>query len=246
MLHFLRNLRRNNMNSKYLKYAIGEIILVVVGILIALQINGWNEQRKLNKEEKQLLENLKFEFTLRKTELEEFNEFSKIELSVIDRVFELSNNSQIENSPELDSLFSKIGFGYGFNDSFKLLDLLFNTGKIDLIQKQELKDELLLWPWLVAEHMEEIVFKWDEMNDRLAPMMNRYLSMPDIAEYYSYREYNFPIETAPKITSDYHGLLKNQEFINMLFGRRHILNVMYRDRQKLIESADKILTLMEN
>ncbi len=32
--------------SKYLKYAIGEIILVVIGILIALSINNWNESRK--------------------------------------------------------------------------------------------------------------------------------------------------------------------------------------------------------
>ena len=38
-----------NQTRKYLKYAIGEIILVVVGILIALQINNWNEYRKENK-----------------------------------------------------------------------------------------------------------------------------------------------------------------------------------------------------
>lgn len=50
MIKFFRNIRKNLLNegktSKYLKYAIGEIILVVVGILIALQINNWNEQRK--------------------------------------------------------------------------------------------------------------------------------------------------------------------------------------------------------
>lgn len=46
MLNLLRKLRRKNMNSKYLKYAIGEIILVVIGILIALSINNWNENRK--------------------------------------------------------------------------------------------------------------------------------------------------------------------------------------------------------
>ena len=36
--------------SKYLKYAIGEIILVVIGILIALSINNWNEERKTNRQ----------------------------------------------------------------------------------------------------------------------------------------------------------------------------------------------------
>lgn len=55
MLNFLRKFRRQNMNSKYLKYAIGEIILVVIGILIALRINNWNERRK---ELTQMTENL--------------------------------------------------------------------------------------------------------------------------------------------------------------------------------------------
>jgi hypothetical protein len=40
-----------NKTSRYFKYAIGEILLVVIGILIALQINNWNDQRQLNKQE---------------------------------------------------------------------------------------------------------------------------------------------------------------------------------------------------
>ena len=44
--------------GKYFKYAIGEIILVVIGILIALQINNWNENRKLNNNEKVILTDL--------------------------------------------------------------------------------------------------------------------------------------------------------------------------------------------
>jgi hypothetical protein len=47
-----------NKTGKYLKYAIGEIILVVIGILIALQINNWNENRKNNFVELKILESL--------------------------------------------------------------------------------------------------------------------------------------------------------------------------------------------
>ena len=51
MIKFFRKIRQNLLSEgntgKYLKYAIGEIILVVIGILIALQINNWNEARKL-------------------------------------------------------------------------------------------------------------------------------------------------------------------------------------------------------
>ena len=41
--------------SKYLRYAVGEVILVVIGILIALQVNNWNEYRKEKVEEKKIL-----------------------------------------------------------------------------------------------------------------------------------------------------------------------------------------------
>ena len=44
--HIRQNLIMENKTSKYFKYAIGEIILVVIGIIIALQINNWNESRK--------------------------------------------------------------------------------------------------------------------------------------------------------------------------------------------------------
>jgi len=50
MIKFFRHIRQNllmeNKTGKYFKYAIGEIVLVVIGILIALQINTWNESRK--------------------------------------------------------------------------------------------------------------------------------------------------------------------------------------------------------
>ncbi len=71
MLKFFRRIRQNMINEnktgKYIKYAIGEIILVVVGILIALQINNWNEERKDHILEKEyltrLLEDIKFDIS---------------------------------------------------------------------------------------------------------------------------------------------------------------------------------------
>jgi hypothetical protein len=54
MIKFFRKIRQNllmeNKTGKYFKYAIGEIILVVIGILIALQINNWNENQKKQKQ----------------------------------------------------------------------------------------------------------------------------------------------------------------------------------------------------
>lgn len=48
----------NNKFSKYIFYALGEIILVVIGILIALQINNWNESQKQNQQEQIILKNI--------------------------------------------------------------------------------------------------------------------------------------------------------------------------------------------
>ncbi|WP_411767116.1 DUF6090 family protein [Winogradskyella sp. A3E31] len=68
MIKFFRNVRKRLLSEgktspndsvgragKYFKYAIGEIILVVIGILIALSINNWNEEKKLKKEEQKLI-----------------------------------------------------------------------------------------------------------------------------------------------------------------------------------------------
>lgn len=63
MIKFFRKIRYNlmseNKTGKYLKYAIGEIILVVIGILIALSINNWNEARKTREKEVLYLTNIK-------------------------------------------------------------------------------------------------------------------------------------------------------------------------------------------
>ena len=72
MIKLFRNIRQNlvtqdksvNRTTNYFKYAIGEIVLVVIGILIALQINNWNEQRKDRIQEKNFLSRLEIEIMI--------------------------------------------------------------------------------------------------------------------------------------------------------------------------------------
>ena len=73
MIKFFRHIRQyslmSNQTGKYFKYALGEILLVVIGILIALQINTWKEEHQLKKEEEKILKNLAVDFELRRAEL---------------------------------------------------------------------------------------------------------------------------------------------------------------------------------
>ncbi|MGB5171664.1 MAG: DUF6090 family protein [Eudoraea sp.] len=75
MIKFFRKIRQQllteNKFSKYLLYAIGEIVLVVIGILIALQINNWNQKKLLVKKEIEVLKTFENQF---KEDLKEFDQ----------------------------------------------------------------------------------------------------------------------------------------------------------------------------
>jgi hypothetical protein len=85
MIKFFRQIRQQllteNKFSKYLIYAIGEIVLVVIGILIALQINNWNEDRKSEAKKQdyyvQLLDDLNSDIISAQNTIEEFSNHQK-------------------------------------------------------------------------------------------------------------------------------------------------------------------------
>lgn len=74
MIKFFRQIRQTlimeNKTGKYLKYALGEIVLVVIGILIALQINNWNQDRIDRKNEMKILKELKTDLDITINDLE--------------------------------------------------------------------------------------------------------------------------------------------------------------------------------
>jgi hypothetical protein len=91
-----------NKTGKYLKYAFGEIVLVVVGILIALQINNWNESRKIENKKQVLVLNLIEDFEENKILLESAINYSDTLILKMDSFFEnaYSDNTKIS----LDSI----------------------------------------------------------------------------------------------------------------------------------------------
>ena len=126
---------------KYRRYAIGEIVLVVIGILIALSINNWNEERKLHQVELSLLRELKADL-----------EFSKKELEII-----VQNNKKYIVEYRLINSFIEKNRAYdrALDEAFSYLDIwsqpylstmTFETLKtrgIDIIKNDSLKRHIV-------------------------------------------------------------------------------------------------------
>jgi len=148
MIKFFRQIRQSlimeNKTSKYFKYAIGEIVLVVIGILIALQINNWNENRKK--------ETLKKEYNIAL-----INDYTKDTIQINARL--LRNNLRIKRINSIgDSIvnghFNNLESYYKlYNNDFvgirvinvyntNSFNLLISSGKIDLFDKN-LRKELM-------------------------------------------------------------------------------------------------------
>ena len=102
MIKFFRKIRqdllRDNKIGDYLKYAVGEIVLVVIGILIALSINNWNESRKNDLEQallvKNIIEDLRLDFIhINKSSEQVSNQMNLID-DLISKIFDEKINLQ--------------------------------------------------------------------------------------------------------------------------------------------------------
>jgi hypothetical protein len=147
MLGFLRKLRHEflakNRLSHYLFYAFGEIILVVLGILIALQINNWNEERKRDEERMELYLSLKKDFISTQGLFAEGEKKGKIGIYRMESFL-----NAVGTDPwgfPVDSL--KYWAGGAFDAPFvdpilTTYDEAISSGRISLIEDAELLEEL--------------------------------------------------------------------------------------------------------
>ena len=156
MIKFFRKIRQRllseNKFSKYLIYAVGEIVLVVIGILIALQINNWNENRKDRKLEKELLEQLQSEFESNLIQLDD-----KIALRDKMLTSSLKLINCIDNPVNCDSdiILKNIGFSMLAPTFDPIVNDVVGSGRIQLIQSSDLKRKLSLWTSEIIQVTEE-------------------------------------------------------------------------------------------
>ena len=150
MIKFFRKIRQNLLSEgktgKYFKYAIGEIILVVIGILIALSINNWNENRKEYNALKTLTENLNNEFQKNLEELDTDLTRVKNSITATNTLLSYTGSKNIEvDNTIIDSLIYYAVSNPTWNPSSYVLNDIKNSGKLSTLKNENLK--LLLYDW---------------------------------------------------------------------------------------------------
>ncbi|MDN3204118.1 DUF6090 family protein [Algoriphagus sediminis] len=176
MISLFRKIRqkllKENRITQYLAYAIGEIFLVVIGILIALQINTWNQQRIENDEELEILFGLKEEF---ENNLEEINFSIIINSKVTEDCLQLTQlirSNSIENNPELvDELLVRVGTFNSFDAQTGVASEIVNSGKLNLLRNDALRTQIVNWLTLLVDQEEDILFRSDNYTMNLMPFL---------------------------------------------------------------------------
>ena len=147
MINFLRRIRRNlineNKTSIYLVYAVGEVVLVVFGILIALQIDNWNEGRKQEVIEIQLLKSIKKDLisdTLYlNRRIQDSEKLISNHYQYVHNVYEVQKDSK-EFTELADLLwFNSEHFAPQNSTFFEIL----NSGQLNIFKNGQLKDDFI-------------------------------------------------------------------------------------------------------
>jgi len=234
-----------NKTAKYFKYATGEILLVMVGILLALQVNNWNQQRIAFNQEQVLLKILKNDFDNRLKELEQLNAGRKDGIKALDELMSLTNNlPKNYDAKRIDSLLVLATVTYRFNNQFSALDMLFNSGRINSLSNDSLKGLLTNWPNLVEEMIEEQNLVVDNYKE-IVKVLDKYISLRDVFQNFTWRYHNIPQMKPSKLEKDYNGLVNDRSFENVLATKRFLLSINIVDSDLIIDDSKKIIEILE-
>ncbi|MEL4455271.1 DUF6090 family protein [Lutimonas vermicola] len=160
MIKFFRNIRQKmlteNKFSKYLIYALGEIILVVIGILIALQINNWNQDRIEHKETKVLLSNLKLDIVANISKLKEQQNGLRQRKEWADFVLKSLKEQRVADSAMFITAITRVGWIIDYSQSFPTYNEIVSSGKLSYIKSESLKKALANYQTQVEDYWQII------------------------------------------------------------------------------------------
>ncbi|SIO14501.1 DUF6090 family protein [Algoriphagus halophilus] len=246
MINFFRKIRQHllveNKFTKYLLYALGEIILVVIGILIALSINNWNEERKIRNAEIEILRNLKSELNSNLVDLSTINELHKEEFENGIYLLNLfgTDISHISVN-KLDSLTSNVLSGYSFEAKDGYIKSLISSNKIDYLKNAELKSYISSFESMILDANQEDGFVRRLLNERFWPATDGKLNaLNGLATTGRYEE--FPEGT---YLSDYEWFFSNREMEDLLANIVAWRKENVLDEQVFKEKIDRMIQIIQ-
>ncbi len=215
MPYLFRKMRQETFNgkrfSKFFMYVIGEIILVVIGILLALQVDNWNEERKTRTEEQTLLKGLKKEMTDNSTQLIKVISYNKRSQEAAQKLLEIFPVDYRQfKSNVLDSLLAEVQWTWTFNPRLGILNSIKSNGKIEAIQNLSIEEFITSFEEMANDSEEESLIIRSIIVDKYALLVSKYVSLKLRAKYLGY-----PISDS-KFKSDYASLFNDREVESLL------------------------------
>ena len=147
MIKLFRNIRlkllTEGKTSNYLKYAIGEIVLVVFGILIALQINNWNEDRIARKQEVKYLRNLQADLNLELINNDRMIAYRLSKANAALKLFQYQSPKEVAEAREFEKILGLVIEWVAFipiNNTYKEL---VSSGNFQFITSDSIKNQLM-------------------------------------------------------------------------------------------------------
>ena len=196
-----------NKFSKYLLYAIGEILLVIIGILIALQINNWNEENKTRKEESNILTEMKLAL---KSDLDyidfsiKSHKLSTRNLTIIKEQFQLKTTT----NDSLNYLYYSLLYTSPVEVTIVPFETLKSKG-FDLISNNSLRNKIL--------HYYEQTVKYSMNKEQFISKkftIEYCTKLFNTVAWYSYKPPNSGMNQI--IPNDIESLKKDKVFLNLL------------------------------
>jgi hypothetical protein len=207
------NLIETGKTGKYFKYAIGEIILVVIGILIALQINTWNQNRIDKNEEQEIITKLHNNFKVNKKSLKQFIIENNNEIDAQIALINLIGTSREELlKHNLDSLLFQSFAASEIAFADNTIKNIMQSGRLDLLKNEKVTELLYKWNTL-SEIRKTRMNKLDDwVNNHFIPYLLTKISFKEMDATSNILKWS----GTSKVKPDYYPLFQEVEFENYL------------------------------
>lgn len=251
MIKFFRHIRqrliRENRFSRYLLYATGEIILVVIGILIALQINNANEAKKTRAKELHYLENIKTDLLLNNETIDNFIKKRKTQIESANIVLDYYEGKPLTDLADFSRNCLNVYIWHKFYQNNNTFLELTNSGNLALLSNDSIKNDLLNLDALYKELKgEEAHYRFDsemllyEPSFRILdinPVTKKYLY--DISKGQAGEDLELPRQ-------DFEALLKDIKHKNGFVMAVYEFTVMNGQLEEMKEKSNQLIALINS